>query len=92
MALSFVRQADDIRVLRTFLDSHGSPARIIATHPLESMIASPKPARREVSDVWRAVRETTDAFMISGEPTTVACPPETLQVLRKIIASTAWAA
>lgn len=30
VALSFVRQADDIRVLRQFLDSHGSSARIIA--------------------------------------------------------------
>ncbi|MFN5961656.1 MAG: pyruvate kinase [Verrucomicrobiota bacterium] len=70
VALSFVRQADDIRALRTFLDSHGSPARIIATHPLENMIASPMPARREVSDASHSVRETADAFMLSGSSMT----------------------
>lgn len=30
VALSFVRQAQDIRALRAFLDEHGSPAKIIA--------------------------------------------------------------
>ncbi len=145
VALSFVRQAEDVRTLRGFLDELGSKARIIAkiedqagvrnmteiiraadgimvargdlgieidypklplvqtqlieacqadgkpvivaTHMLESMIASPIPTRAEVSDVSHAIREHADAIMLSGETTTGAYPLESVEVFKNIIES-----
>jgi len=142
IALSFVREADDVDILRRFLSGLKSPARIVskiedqsgianldeiisasdavmvargdlgievpieelpliqkrvidtcvrlrrpvivATHMLESMIASPVPTRAEVSDIATAIASTADAIMLSGETTTGKYPLECVQMMKRI--------
>jgi pyruvate kinase len=70
------------RIVKTCL-TVGRPV-IVATHMLESMIASPMPTRAEVTDVANAVFEQSDAIMLSGETTVGKYPADCVEVLDRI--------
>jgi pyruvate kinase len=63
---------------------HAGRTVIVATHMLESMIASPMPTRAEVTDVANAVFEQSDAIMLSGETTVGRYPLKCLEVFHRI--------
>lgn len=53
---------------------------IIATHLLESMIINPTPTRAEVADTALAVKQFSDAIMLSGETATGNHPFRSVEV------------
>uniref|UniRef100_A0A5B7ABX2 Pyruvate kinase n=1 Tax=Davidia involucrata TaxID=16924 RepID=A0A5B7ABX2_DAVIN len=57
---------------------------IVASQLLESMIEYPTPTRAEVADVSEAVRQQTDALMLSGESAMGQYPEKALSVLRSV--------
>jgi pyruvate kinase len=70
------------RIVKTCLNL-GRPV-IVATHMLESMIASPMPTRAEVTDVANAVFEQADAIMLSGETSVGKYPQQCVEVFDRI--------
>jgi pyruvate kinase len=58
---------------------------IVATHLLETMIENPFPTRAEVSDIFNAVVQKTDAVMLSGETTIGKYPIQAAEMMKSVV-------
>jgi pyruvate kinase len=58
---------------------------IVATHLLETMIENPFPTRAEVSDIFNAIVQKTDAVMLSGETTIGKYPIEAAEMMKSVV-------
>ena len=70
------------RIIRR-ANERGKPV-ITATQMIESMIEAPHPTRAEATDVHNAVRDGTDAIMLSGETSIGKHPFRVVQYMAKI--------
>jgi pyruvate kinase len=57
---------------------------ITATQMLQSMIDHPVPTRAEVTDIYQAVQDGTNAVMLSGESSIGKYPIQSVQVLNRV--------
>lgn len=69
-------------ILKSNIDS--KPV-IVATQMLESMISQARPTRAEVSDVYNAIFDRSDAVMLSAETSVGKYPVRTVQVMSAIV-------
>ncbi len=76
------------RAQKQIISAGNSKARltITATEMLESMTASPRPTRAEVTDVSSAVLDGTDAVMLSAETAVGKFPVRTVVAMSRICA------
>lgn len=72
-------QSDIVKFCRKL----GKPV-IVATQLLESMMINPTPTRAEVTDIYYAIKQRTDAIMMSGETASGNYPFKALSVMSTV--------